>query len=77
MCPNTSSLEMQLQTGRYLLTLRAWGRNKIKYWQRLWKALANVLLKSVYKAVCTEDHPLMQSVQYIAGIQWFWRPLPP
>ena len=72
----SSSLAMQVESGRYpIITHRAWG-SLMKYWPRLGKFSANVLLNNAYKTVCTEDHPWMQC-SIFAEIEWFWRPLPP
>ena len=60
----SSSPAMQVKLGRYPITHRAWG-SVIKYWQRLRKSSANVLLNSAYKTVCTEDHPWILSVRYL------------
>ena len=60
----SSSLVMQMELGRYPITHRAWS-SAIKYWQRLRKSSANVLLNSAYKTVCTEDHPWIQGVHYL------------
>ena len=59
-----SSLVMQMELGRYPITHRAWS-SVIKYWQRLRKSSANVLLNSAYKTVCNEDHPWVQGVHYL------------
>ena len=55
---------MQVELGGYPVTHRAWG-SVIKYWQRLRKSSANVLLNSAYKTVCNEDHPWIQRVRYL------------